>query len=218
MKPIIILTSTVHVKLNKNCIFQVSKDERIQTYLNSVLQWLNNTNLDIVLVENSDYNFDELSYEKEHFKNRFEVITFNENNLDEAKYLENNDSKGASEIFSINYAFKNSKLIKENCFIIKISGRFFIPELEKFLLDYDLDTYDCLSQCDRDRCEMVGSHYRNFSYIFNINLINQNNEYEGHIESIWKIRTLSFNNNLICRNFPITPTRRGGIDGFFDNI
>jgi hypothetical protein len=218
MKPIIILTSTVNVNLHKNCIFQTSKHERVQTYLTSVLQWLYNSDLDIILVENSNYNFDELCHEKEIFKNRFEVIVFNENNLDEAKYLENNNSKGASEMFSINYAFQNSKLIKENQFIIKVSGRFFIPELEKFLLDYELNSYDCLTQYDRDRCEMVGTHYKNFSHIFNINLINENNEYEGHVENIWKLRTSFFNNILICKSFTIIPTQRGGLDEFFYNI
>jgi hypothetical protein len=41
----------------------------------------------IVLVDNSGYKYEELKNEKEEFKDRFEVISFIENQLEEAKYL-----------------------------------------------------------------------------------------------------------------------------------
>jgi hypothetical protein len=212
MNATIILTSTVNVNSNKYCVFQKTKNERLQTYLASVFQWLYKTNFDIILVENSGYIYEELNEEKQKFANRFEVITYNEPELKECEYLINNDSKGASEIFSINYAFSNSKLLKPNSFIIKIAGRFFIPELEDYLLDYDLDSYDCLTQYNRNRCEMVGCNYKNFSHVFNPTLLNENNEYEGHIENIWKYRTSFYDNVLVCRRFAISKTQRGGLD------
>ena len=214
----IILTSTVNVNLNKSYLFQTCKNERLETYLKSVLQWLNKTKFNIILVENSGYNFDELNNEKILYKDRFEVITFKESELDEAKYISNNNSKGASEVFAINYAFNHSKIIKKSNFIIKITGRYFIPELEEYISKYDLNNYDCLTQYNRDRCEMVGSHYKNFSVIFNINLINKNNYYDGHIENIWKERTSSYKNILICKKFTIERTQRGGLQQYFNDI
>jgi hypothetical protein len=215
----IILTSTVNINIKKS-IHQKNKDERINTYLRSVLQWLNKTNFNIVLVENSGYNFNELNNEKEIYKDRFEVITFKENELDESKYLKDYNSKGASEIFAINYAFNNSNIIKNNKtnFIIKITGRYFINELEDYLLSYNLNEYDCLTQNDRKRCEMVGSHINNFSNIFNIILLDKNNKYEGHIENIWEYRTSQYDKILVCKEFNIEPTKRGGLDEVFSTI
>ena len=213
MSTTIILTSNVNVNFNKYHIFQTDKNERIFTYIKSILQWLQKTNLNIVLVENSGYNFNELNKEKELYKDRFEVITFNEKEVEDAKYLENNKSKGDSELFSIYYAFRNSNLIKSSNFIIKVTCRFFIPEFEDFLSKYNLNDYDCLTQYDRDRCEIVGSHYKNFLFIFDINTYD-----DYYIENVWKKRTSEFENILICKKFEIEKTQRGGVNQQFTDI
>jgi len=215
---IIFLTSTVNVNKKKSFIYQIDKNERLDTYLKSVLQWLQKTNFKIVLIENSGYKFDELNNEKELYKDRFEVITFNE--YDYSKNLINNSSKGASEIFAINYAFKNSKLIKKYDinFIIKITARYFIYELEDYLYSYDLNKYDCLTQNNRNRCEMVGSHINNFNDIFNPILLDENNNYDGHIENIWKYRTMKYDKVLECKQFKIKPTQRGGLNKIYIDI
>jgi len=214
MSTTIILTSTVNINPKKSHLFQTDKNERAETYIKSILQWLKKTKFTIVLVENSGYNFDELKEEKKLYKDRFEVITFNESEIVEAKYLENNDAKGDSEMFAIDYAFRHSNLIliKQPIFIIKITCRFFIPELEYFLSKYDLNTYDCLTQYDRDRCEMVGSHTKHFSQIFGIS----SGEYLTEI--VWKKRTSSLKNILICKKFDIERTQRGGLNQTFVDI
>jgi len=51
-------------------------------------------------------------------------------------------------------------------FIIKVTGRFFIPELENYV--DQLNEYECLTQHDRNRCEMVGCKPSHFFHIFNI--------------------------------------------------
>ncbi len=209
---VIILTSTVYVKKNIDCIYQTEPSERITCYLKSVRQWLYNTNFKIILVENSGYTFDELNFEKELFKDRFEVLTFNESTLEEAKKIQNISSKGLSEIFAINYAFYFSKLIQPNDFIIKITARFFIKELESYLSSYNLNEFDCLTQENRDRCEMVGCNYQNFCDIFNIHIFN------SQVEIVYKYRTSLFNKNLICKTFMIEETQRGGLPESFNTI
>ena len=207
----IILTSTVNVNLAKSHIFQKNVDSRLETYLKSILQWLNKTSFNIVLVENSGYTFDELNNEKEIFKDRFEVITFKESEMQEANYLKNNDSKGSSEVFAIDYAYQHSKIIHSSNFIIKVTCRFFIPELEKYLSNFDLNNYDCLTQNNRNRCEMVGSHRNNFLFIFGITMF-------SHFEIIWKERTSRFKNILVCKEFKIEKTQRGGVNEIFETI
>jgi len=214
----IILTSTVNVNRNKSHLFQTDKNERIQTYVKSVRQWLRKTNFKIILVENSGYNYDELRTARYVYDGRFEILTFTENELEGAQYLKTSTSKGSSEIFAINYAFLHSKLINNLTFIIKITARYYIPEFEEYLSKYDLNVYDCLTQYDRDRCEMVGSHYKNFGFIFNKNLTDKNNRWNGHVEEVWKERTSQCKQILICKKFQIEPTQRGGVKWVYDDI
>lgn len=216
----IILTSTVYINLNNNLnkdsLYQKEPLERINDYIKSVKEWLQNSNLNIILVENSGYTFEELKNEKELYKNRFEIITFKETELEEANYLKFTDSKGASEMFSIDYVYKNSKLIHSSKFIIKITARFFIHELESYLNQFNLDEYECLTQNNRDRCEMVGSHYKCFSHIFN-KYLTINNNYAAYVEGVWKDRTSKYK-NLLCKEFKIEKTQRGGVCEFYETI
>jgi len=218
MKVTIILTSTVNVNFSKLYLFQTNNNERVQTYIKSVLSWLNNTSFHIILVENSGYDFKELDKEKETYKDRFEVITFDENTLEQASYLKGSTSKGESELFSISYAFHNSKIIKNSNFIIKITARFFIPDLEEYLIQKDLEKYDCLIQDNPDRCQMVGSHFKNFIHMFNIASYDENNNYVHHVEHLYKYRVSKYKNVLVCKKFSIPETQEGGTNNKLSDI
>jgi hypothetical protein len=217
MKVTIILTSTVYIQ-PKSVVFQTSKEERINSYIKPVKKWLYNTNFHVILVENTGYSFPELEEDKVFYQDRFEVISFVEKDCKEAKYLEKDEGKGTSEMFAINYAFYHSKLIKNSLFIIKITARYFISELENYLSSIDLNSYAGLCQNDIDRCEMVGAHIDKFPIIFNRYLINENGNYEQHVENIYKLRMTWFDNILRCKVFEIEPTKRGGLDQLFYNI
>lgn len=203
--PTIILTTTVNVQ-DVTYLYQVDPNSRIQSYLKSIKKWLYETDLNIVLVENSGYNFEELNIEKENFKSRFEIINFDEKKIPEAEYLHAcRYGKGRHEIFSINYAYKVSNLLKTSGFIIKITGRFYIPEFESFLSCYNLYNYDCLVQNNGSRCEIIGSHSKNFFEIFN-----QDDIFSEHIEEVYTRRTGSYENVIRCKIFNIEETQRGG--------
>jgi hypothetical protein len=213
----IILTSTVNVH-NKGILWQKSKEIRIKSYIRPIKKWLYNTNFNIVLIENSGYSFSELNEDLEYYKDRFEIITFIEKEIKEASYLLNEDGKGASEIFAINYAYNNSKLTKNAIFIIKVTARYFMKDLENTIKNIELENYDGLSQHDEDRCEMVGSHINNFHTIFNRYLINQHGNYEQHVENIYKLRLSWFPNIYKCPVFEIEPTERGGVNEIYTDI
>lgn len=220
MATTIILTTTVNVNFNKCYIYQTDINERLNAYLKAILRWLNETNLNIILVENSGYKFEELHDELEKHKDRFEIISFNEKEVDEAKYLETDTSKGASEMFAINYAFQKSNLAKKSTFIIKITGRYFIPEFEDYLKEFNLDNYNGLTQHLKDRCEIVGSHIKNFNIIFHQYLVNEHGNYLSHVESVYKYRNSLYDINTIitCKKFTIEPTQRGGENDFFSEL
>jgi hypothetical protein len=190
--------------------------ERINTYTKSIKKWLYETSLPIIVVENSGYEFSELEFEKEMFKERFELVLFNENELKEASYLKDNYSKGTHEVFSIYYAKRQSKLIAQSeCnFIIKVTGRFFIPDFEKYLKNYDLSKIKALRQNNELSCQIVGSDIEQFNFIFNKRCFYRDEyaKYENdYIEILYKdkIDGLDQKNVLNCPVFEIESTING---------
>ena len=146
---ILLLTTTVNVQ-DKLSLREIDPLERIATYTKSLSQWLEKTKFRIVVIENTGHSFPEWEDWKEKYKDRLEVISFRESDVEDAEYLKGNNSKGASEIFAINYARSHSKWIGEigkigeMDFLIKVTGRFFIPDLEGYLESIELDQYDVL--------------------------------------------------------------------------
>jgi hypothetical protein len=211
----IILTSTVNVNPQKHFLYQTNKEERLTAYLKSIKQWLEKTKMNIVLVENSGYPFVELEEERIAYKDRFEIISFVESDLPYAGNYFNNHihivSKGASELFAINYAYNNSRLIQNANFIIKVTCRYFVPDFEEYLSNIHLNYYDALRQNNKDFCEIVGCHKDKFNIVFMANCINKDGYLNGHVESIYdyRINTLC-EKVLICKTFAIEPTQMGG--------
>jgi hypothetical protein len=196
----IILTTTVYTQ-DKCYLYQKNHEERLENYLKSIKQWINSP-FKIIVVENSGYTFPEFQQ-----SDRFEIITFNESTLHEAKYLIGNNSKGASELFSINYSIKNSKILTPGDFIIKVTGRYFIPDFEKCLLNLNL--FDAIIQNDRSSCEIIGCSFEQKDLVFNTSDILDGSPC-NHIEFLYKKRIELLNKVLILKKLNISPTKMGG--------
>ncbi len=173
--------------------------------------------LPIILVENSGYDFPELAAEKVKYKDRFEVISFKEDDMVDAIYARRKDSKGSCELYAIQYAYNHSSLLNNCGFIIKITGRYYIPEFENFLYKHDLNLYDGLRQWSDDRCEIIGSSRLLFNYIFDTKPLDENGNYSTIVEGVYKYRffLLSEEKILRCKKFTIEPTQRGGLNEVF---
>jgi hypothetical protein len=194
--------------------------------LKSIKQWLDKTNFKIVLVENSGYKFPELEEYFEKYKERFELISFREEDIDndtfdsvgaQAVRLPDDylyTSKGTSEMFAIYYAYQQSVLTKTAKFIIKVTCRYFVPEFEFFLKTKNIDEYFALRQNNPDNCEIVGSHINNISDIFMPgHFRNSDGKWHHHIESVYKDRLLTRvpeERIIVCDVFQIEPTQQGG--------
>ena len=195
---IIILTTTVNVQ-DKCYLHQTDPQERLNVYIKSISQWIN-TPFKIIVVENSGYTFPQFEQ-----SDRFEVISFNESELPEANYLKGNNSKGASELFSIHYSLKNSKILAHGDFIIKITGRYFIPN---FSLPR-IESFDALIQNDRSSCEIIGSSFAQKDFVFNTSMVLDSIEC-NHIEFLYKSRISQLNKVMILKKLSISPTCMGG--------
>jgi len=202
--------------------------DRLEFYLKSIKQWLDLTNFKICVIENSGYTFSELSEYTNKYNDRFEILTFNELNLTNGlEHLIYNNSKGASEMYSIIYAYSNTKFKNNINFVIKITGRYFIPDFQNFLIQVDIisntkhisihDNNDLiigLQQSNNMRCEILGIHILFFNIIYNFNLSDDNNIFYPHVEYIYSNRFKLLNQNKIIKLpvFKIEPTQMGGIE------
>ena len=201
---LIVLTTTVYIQ-DKLYLFQIDPQERINTYILSIKKWLENTKFNILVVDNSGYLFEEFEE-----NNRFQVISFKENEIPEATYLLHNQNKGASELFAIQYGVTKCKFSNFN-FIIKVTGRYFIPDFEEYLND-NLKDSDVICQYGISRCEMIGCKKKYFFNLFNLSLILINWQFCNHIEFLYTERINAFDKILICKPLQIEPTQQGGIN------
>lgn len=230
----IILTSTIYVNPMKKCLHTMDPTERLNSNLKSIKRWLDESNFKIVLVDNSGHTFPELNDYIEKYKERFEIISFVEKDIDnevfdKAGALAVNTpddwlytSKGTSEMFAIYYARDKSRLINNSKFVIKVTCRYFVKELENFLKDVNVEHYSALRQNCADNCEMVGCHMNSFSDLFMpAHFKCSDGWHHHHIESVYKDRILTkFQEEkvLVCDTFQIEPTPTGGINGIRTEI
>ncbi len=200
----VLLTTTVNVNNKNILISQDKKEDRISTYLKSIRQWIM-TDLPIVVVENSGYTFPELK------NTRVEVITFKGDTPEFKKFLNKFGyvEKGIHELHSIRYACKSSNLIKKCTHIMKITGRYFIPSLEKIMNGFPYRT-KAVRQHNPKKCELIGCRKDMIPYIFDYILFD-GNKINSHIESVYRYRISKINHEILPV-MQIEPTRQGGID------
>ncbi len=210
----ILLTCTVITNSSINYLNQSDYKERIDTYIKSIKNWLTNTNFNIVIVENSNYNFNELDDLKKIYKNRFEIISFDEKNIKNFNNILNSSSKGDHELLAINYAYNNSNFIKNSKLLFKITGRYYVPELEGLINSINIDDYDYFIQYNKINCEIIGTSILNFYKLFKI----ENKQLDQFIEYEYKKRIRADNSKIfILPIFKIKPTIQGGT-GFIKNF
>lgn len=222
----IILTCTVHVNLKKYYIHMSNHTERLNIYLKSIKQWLDESNFKIVIVDNSGYTFPELNDYIDKYTDRFEIVSFVEKDIEDEVFIEAGalalkladhhlyTSKGTSEMFAIYYACQNSRLINKSKFVIKITGRYFVKELEHFLRNVNPDDYSALRQNASHNCEIVGCHVNAISQVFMpAHFVCSDGLYHHHIEALYEKKLLTrfpTERILVCDVFQIEPTQIGG--------
>lgn len=135
----ILLTACINPNGMSKTILQ-DKEIRKRQYEDALNFYLANTTVPIVLVENTNYELSH-KYDNQIKEGRLEYITFNGNDYDKSK------GKGFGEALILLYAINNSEIIKRTKYIIKITGRIIIPEINK-LIKSPLYKLNNLFRCD----------------------------------------------------------------------
>ena len=212
----IILTSTIKPN-SKMIMLQNKVEERLNIYLESFNQWFEDNNFYIVIVENSGYPLN-LNFKN---KEKHELVSFTYNDLssEDKYYLENTSNKGAHEMYCINYAINNSKIIqnfKEDDFLIKVTGRYFLPDFKKIidsLMDSNLEvitqsTKNKVSLNYANRCEIIGCRKYLTPYIFHFS----KEDLRILAEIIYTDRIKKLKNIKKLPLLKIKPTKCGGLN------
>ncbi len=130
-KPVILLSATIKPDPLIH-IGRIDSEEREEDYYKAVSFYLKR-GYPVVFVENSDFNSERIQ-NLSRKSPYFEYITF----LSEVSHL--GKAKGEFEI--INYALTNSKLLSEVDYVIKITGRYIISNIDSLLLPTNAITKD----------------------------------------------------------------------------
>ena len=93
-------------------------------------------------------------------------------------------------------------------FIIKITGRYFIPYFKDYLLN--VNQFEGLCQNNINNCEIVGCNLDNFEKIFNISLLLPSGYLCNHIEELYTYRISKLDKIFILPVLNIEPTQMGG--------
>jgi hypothetical protein len=186
MNFVILLTCTVNIQPHISWLKQRDSNERLKMYLDVITKWLTQTNFKVVVIENSGIDLkDELIIQNKILKtnkylDKFESITYQYDSIptEDKLFLDSHEAKGHHELYAINYAYNNSKSIKNCSYLIKITGRYFIPLLEKTLLQKlqqnnnssNSNLIKIIRQSQKwrgwNRCEVLGCNINNFNDLF----------------------------------------------------
>ena len=210
----IILTTTVIIHNNVDFVHEKLFEDRKQTYLRSILQWINKTNFNVFVVDNNGYDFPELNAEKELHKERFRVYSYKECDVHDGHFYLHDTSKGRHEMFSIFNVCKKFDLTNQFKFIIKVSGRYFSPDFEKVFEGKNMSEYKALRQNKSDRCEVAGARSDFADTLFDCCYCIH------HIESTYKQRIEAVDEKevFVLPVLPIEPTQMGGWNALYDNL
>ena len=123
-KVIILMTACVDPQGMSNTVLQ-DKDLRKQQYIEALDFYLTKTDLSIVFVENSNTDFSNL-FKRYIDEGRLEYITFDGNSsFDKIK------GKGYGEALIMLYAIKHSYLLQKSKYLIKVSGRIKVENIDR---------------------------------------------------------------------------------------
>lgn len=131
MSEIMVLLLTATVQPNLNTPFLAIKDqtERLEQYIDCIHFFLDKSRItDIVLCDNSNIDsclFSDVIAEANMKKKKLEILSFR-GNAD--KVIQFGKGYGEGEI--VNYAIKNSTLIKKNGYFLKITGRLKVNNID----------------------------------------------------------------------------------------
>src|SRR6476469_2566857 len=125
-KLVLLLTGSINQLKGLPFTNLIDPDVRKQQYIESIKFYVNSTDLPIVFVENTGNDISAY-FQTELSRGRLEILIFTGNNFEPRL------GKGVGEFECIKFAIPKSKLISNADFVFKITGRYQLNNLNKFI-------------------------------------------------------------------------------------
>jgi hypothetical protein len=127
----VLLTSCVMPPQDMTRLVITNSNERLEQYLEAIKFYINNTNYNIVVVDNSNFDYTKhFCLNDNNYQNRIEFLAFDGSNFDSSR------GKGFGEMLIIQHALKKSKFINEKSVIVKVTGRIIVENINDIVNIY----------------------------------------------------------------------------------
>ena len=164
MKIPLLLTSSIDTN---NCSFteRISIEDRKNDYIKSLFKWLENTDFDIVFIDNSNYDLNFLKNIFIDYGDRIEFLSFNGNTFDRDL------GKSYGELEIIKFCLENSIKFKDFPLLIKSTGRYFHSKVKDELININLSDYDFVGYI---KDNIIHTGFLGVNKLFLLNFIKNN--------------------------------------------
>jgi len=210
---VFVLTCTATPQNNINVLYQRKASDRISTYTAALTAWLD-AGVAIVIVDNSGFAYSHLTTKVK--PGMHEILAFHESETEYAKVLVGEGNKGVHEFYAIRHAYNKSELLQRANYIVKVTGRFFVPEMRTATAPLCLTGCPFLAvrQNNKNRCQIVGCRWDAFGFVFGVNSHIKN----PHVEDLYRDRILSFSTSevFVLPKLRIPKTQEGGCPRYLE--
>lgn len=202
-EPVLLITATI-LPQEKRYIQLRNPEERLRQYIDSLKFYITNTSIkEIVFCDNSGYDFrkDELFSLADEYHKKVEVLQFIGN-----QYKISSCGKGYGEGEIIKYALKNSCLLKQADYFIKVTGRLKIKNMDAIKDKLDLNKLYFNMSINRQQWidTVIYCIPKKIYYKWFLNAYKQVYDKHGnYIEQIFKV--IIEKNGLHINNLPYYP-------------
>lgn len=152
-----IITGTINPENGIPDLVLTNSNERLKQYIEAIKKVLKSHNIKkVIFCDNSNSKIDisNINYMAKQYNKEIEFFTFSG---DKKKVLENGKGFGEGEI--IDYILKNSKLIKQEDYFIKITGRLYVENIDKIIYHMD-KKYNYFNKSSvGKKCNMVDTRF-----------------------------------------------------------
>ena len=157
----LILTATVDPK---GMIFleRSNVKDRFNDYIQSFAKWCSNSNInDLIFLENSGFDLTQFEEIKKKYPSKnIEIISSQVNND-----FPRNLGKGYGEYLSLNEIIKNSRILDNYDYFIKVSGRYYVKNIHKIINEIIKDNTD-IKICLKNNLTFADTHLFSGSKFF----------------------------------------------------
>ena len=166
--PIVLLTCTVRPPAHITNLKHRDPSSRLQVYNTAIRQWAADPAFRVVVVDNSGFQGLARGFPT------VEAIAYDERTdpdlrVSQPWFQVQDPNKGAHELAAVRTALRRSMTLRTahpDTWVIKVTGRFFVPDLHRHLATDQAHQAVAVRQHDPNMCQLLGARLRHMDSLF----------------------------------------------------